>query len=1036
MIKEMTVGLLLLCAFVICPAAQAASTTALTEALHDLLKHMDTEAPLAPDEINQRAQVIQDEAKLIGTTPLLIRQAFYVVDAYENTTGPLFINDTTRKGFRREATGGLELDRAIFTLQQALLDYAYTPENVQQHYQLLKGRMFKTSAYFPGAVTEQPDNAIIHTVQINGSQPKDWGSPVMFAEDPARRPTGCYLAPGTLARVSVPQALVKRGYSIRVGAHSWDLKNKPHVKRLDRVSLVYPIENAQTLIANPLGGGIYIEVPHEADAGLIHITIQNAVRSPFFSARSFDLTTVQEWETQRHHPGPWTDFESDKFMMQVPTSWITQYDHPEQLMKDWDTALDTASKLMGLPIIRNKSVLYLQVDVVLRGRAYSPGYPQSNTPYNPHKKEQGNSKHWLLQGPQYGGAITFHELGHAQLFTKFKGEVEAVVNLPFVAVLNNGFGVDLDTAFGKSFNQEAVSLDQAAIMWMVTENFRASKPMNITNSEKNEVRYQHRGYGKYVEIAHLFGWQVLQEFWHSVHLDYLEGIQYPRNSDPTDNRILRLSKKAGVDLTPLVHFWGLQPDDAAALKRDIQEAGLKASPLIYDRLLDYQRIIPMDTKAFAAHAKILHPKGIRPGKNPNYGKGWYHTWLPKYNESHGESAQQALQAIITSYFPQGRPEEASVESKPLKVFILAGQSNMQGHAKVTTFEHMATDPLTAPVLSKMRNADGSPRICDDVWISAIGIDEQERHGQLTADYGAANRGPKIGPEFSFGITLQEELDEPILIIKTAWGGKSLHTDFRPPSMGNYQLNETQKERYRNSGRAIDVEQAKADVASGHYYRLMIEHVEHVLSDIKQVYPSYDVGHGYELAGFVWFQGWNDMVDSAVYPERDKPDGYAAYSECLEAFIRDVRNDLSAADMKFVIGVMGVGGPLAHYTNKGHQKTHGNFRQAMAAPASKPEFKGNVYTVQTADYWDLELGNLQERWENVTNKSRVLSKDEGLSSQERTVILDNYKAELFSPAELKLREQAISNAAYHYLGSAKIMAQIGKAFAEAMNDSRD
>jgi hypothetical protein len=63
-------------------------------------------------------------------------------------------------------------------------------------------------------------------------------------------------------------------------------------------------------------------------------------------------------------------------------------------------------------------------------------------------------------------------VGHAHLFTKFKGEVEAVVNLRYVAVLNRRFGVDLDTAFGRSFNKEYISLDQAAVMWMVTENFR------------------------------------------------------------------------------------------------------------------------------------------------------------------------------------------------------------------------------------------------------------------------------------------------------------------------------------------------------------------------------------------------------------------------------------------------------------------------------------------------------------------------------------------------------------------------------------
>ncbi len=117
-------------------------------------------------------------------------------------------------------------------------------------------------------------------------------------------------------------------------------------------------------------------------------------------------------------------------------------------------------------------MLYLQVDVIFRGDANYPGYPQSDFRYDQDKTENGNSDHWLLKGPQSKGAITFHEVGHAHLFTKFIGEVEAVVNLPYVAVFNRRFGVDLDTAFGRSFNKEYISLDRAAVLWMVAENFR------------------------------------------------------------------------------------------------------------------------------------------------------------------------------------------------------------------------------------------------------------------------------------------------------------------------------------------------------------------------------------------------------------------------------------------------------------------------------------------------------------------------------------------------------------------------------------
>ena len=88
---------------------------------------------------------------------------------------------------------------------------------------------------------------------------------------------------------------------------------------------------------------------------------------------------------------------------------------------------------------------------------------------------------------------------------------------------------------------------------------------------------------------------------------------------------------------------------------------------------------------------------------------------------------------------------------------------------------------------------------------------------------------------------------------------------------------------------------------------MIEHVRKVLADIKRVVPEYDPKQGYELAGFVWFQGFNDLVSDWTYDKRNQPGGYDLYGATAGDFIRDVRKDLSAPKMPFVIGVMGIGG---------------------------------------------------------------------------------------------------------------------------------
>jgi hypothetical protein len=320
------------------------------------------------------------------------------------------------------------------------------------------------------------------------------------------------------------------------------------------------------------------------------------------------------------------------------------------------------------------------------------------------------------------------------------------------------------------------------------------------------------------------------------------------------------------------------------------------------------------------------------------------------------------------------------ESRPLKVFILAGQSNMEGHARIETLDYIGEDPATAPLLKEMRGPDGKPVVCKRAWISYLG-----RTGNLTAGYGAS--GSEIGPEFTFGLYIQKTFNEPVLLIKTAWGGKDLHTDFRPPSAGAYEWGAFELTQRKNRGDNLETAKAEKIKATGVSYRMMIDHVRTVLGDIKRVVPEYDPRLGYELAGFVWFQGFNDLVSTWTYPN-----GYDLYGQLLVSFIRDVRKDLSAPRMPFVIGVMGIGGEQP-------DASQGSLRKAQQLPTTLPEFKGNVIAVQTGPFWDKRLGELEEK------KNR-------------------------SPEEEALWKRGASNGGYHYLGCGKTFALIGKAFAEA------
>lgn len=382
----------------------------------------------------------------------------------------------------------------------------------------------------------------------------------------------------------------------------------------------------------------------------------------------------------------------------------------------------------------------------------------------------------------------------------------------------------------------------------------------------------------------------------------------------------------------------------------------------------------------------------------------------------------------------------AAEAKPLKVFILAGQSNMEGPANIKTFDYIGDDPRTAPMLKEMVGPDGKAVVCDHAYLSYLTGDPNiEVTGKLTAGYGSLwgldpkKPGDKIGPEFTFGIYMSKAIKEPFLIIKTAWGGKSLVSDFRPPSAGERVFNDYTVKRWKEMGVNPVREAARHNSELvGVYYRRMIEHVKKVLGHIQRVVPDYDPKQGYELAGFVWLQGWNDYCDSWTYPAELGDKRYDEYGQLMAMFIRDVRKDLSTPKMPFVIGVAGFEGIKA----PPHVLA---FRKAQASPASIPEFQGNVVAVQTAPFWADELAGVAQRHERVDRERWGLeSKHKDYANADGTMTkeqieehLKNFEAKLITPAESAMWRRGASNAGYHYLGCAKTFAFMGRAFAEAI-----
>jgi hypothetical protein len=321
------------------------------------------------------------------------------------------------------------------------------------------------------------------------------------------------------------------------------------------------------------------------------------------------------------------------------------------------------------------------------------------------------------------------------------------------------------------------------------------------------------------------------------------------------------------------------------------------------------------------------------------------------------------------------------EPDTIKVFVLAGQSNMEGKAPNALFDHQATDPKTKELFAHLRK-DGQWIVRDDVFIKFL-----ERKGPLTIGYGSPDR---TGAEWEFGTVMGDHFDEPVILVKAAWGGHSLFKLFRSPSAGfpadevlQKELEQAQakvkadNEKNNKNNPAPTMDDIKKDY--GNSYRMMMAEVKEVMTNHATLFPE-TKGKTPELAGFVWFQGWNDQYGA----ENE-------YESNMKHFIKDVRKDLNAPNLPFVIAAMGQNG------SKPATGAMLIIQNAQLAMNEVPEFKGNVAAIRTDILVDKAAEELYPTWKENFEQWKITGGDR----------------------------------AYHYLGSAIWFNRIGKAMGEAM-----
>ncbi len=265
----------------------------------------------------------------------------------------------------------------------------------------------------------------------------------------------------------------------------------------------------------------------------------------------------------------------------------------------------------------------------------------------------------------------------------------------------------------------------------------------------------------------------------------------------------------------------------------------------------------------------------------------------------------------------------------VKVFILAGQSNMVGRGESERGNgdvDGAIGSLRWEVVTDNANYGqlvvdtGNPATDDWVvrsdvnfwWNRAdIGAGPAITKGGLNPQ--GFGSGPEtFGPEYGFGWAVGDSTSQPVLIIKTAWGGKDLINQFRPPG-------------------AV----AERGGVVGGYYLELLEQVREVLHNLDTEFPEWS-GLGYEIAGFGWHQGWNDSLDTFAANE---------YEANMANFITDIRAEFGKPNLPFSIGTTGMEGAAT----SGNRLTVVNAQINVANPALHPELGGNVFTVDTRPF---------------------------------------------------------------------------------------
>ena len=288
-------------------------------------------------------------------------------------------------------------------------------------------------------------------------------------------------------------------------------------------------------------------------------------------------------------------------------------------------------------------------------------------------------------------------------------------------------------------------------------------------------------------------------------------------------------------------------------------------------------------------------------------------------------------------------------TKKVKVFLIMGQSNTLEMGRVKGDKEGTLEQA-------IKTENRYPFMVDDSGAWTVRKDVRNLHVMGSGGPGKTSvkrndwltvSGGKIGIETGIGHQLGNALDEPVLILKSSIGNRSLGWDLLPPGSPSYEYQVEVKNRqtkqmekktmvYAGYGQTPLSWEKGTDPKpigwkAGVQYDGDVARAKDVLAKIGEFYPG---ATGYEVAGILWWQGDKDRYN----------EGHAVkYEENLVNLIASLRKDFDAPDAKFVCATLG---QTSKENAKGNEKLILEAQLAISDSARHPALKGDVATVYT------------------------------------------------------------------------------------------